>query len=75
MFIGDFAEFSDQLYFVGNFPYEKCQIPVSSQKHCRKTASEECAQKGLSWYDAKNIYVKKNLEIKGWCSDSVLFIC
>ena len=23
----DFAEYSDQLYFVGKFPYEKCQIP------------------------------------------------
>ena len=41
------------------FCYEKCQIRASSQKHYRKTALEECAPKVLSWYDGKNIHVKK----------------
>ena len=59
MFPDDFAEFSDQLYFVGKFPYEKCQIPVSSQKHCRKTALEGVHTERAFLYYAKNIYVKK----------------
>ena len=28
MFPGDFPEFSNQLYFVGKEPYEKCQMSL-----------------------------------------------
>ena len=55
-------------YIFGKFPYEKCQICVSSQKHYRKTTLEECAPKAFSWYDVKNIYVKK---IGRWKDDVV----
>ena len=48
MFPRNFAEFSDQLYFVWKMPYEKCQIRVSYQKHYRKTSLGDWAQKGLS---------------------------
>ena len=65
MFPEDFAEFSDQLYFVGKLPYEKCQIRVSSQKHCRKTALEGVHTEKAFLILCKKHLRQKKLEIKG----------